>query len=67
MRAGVGAAGRRVNFAGPRVYFPRGAATACVIEGRVAPRCNGRKAYTVYLLKIRQVKNNYCSGLIIIM
>ena len=51
----------------PRLYFPRGAATACVIEGRVAPRCNGRKAYTVYLLKIRQVKNNYCSGLIIIM
>ena len=47
----------------PRLYFPRGAATACVIEGRVAPRCNGRKAYTVYLLKIRQVKNNYCSGL----
>ena len=47
----------------PRLYFPRGAATACFMEGRVAPRCNGRKAYTVYLLKIRQVKNNYCSGL----
>ena len=46
----------------PRLYFPRVAATACVIEGRVAPRCNGRKVYTVYLLKIRQVKNNYCSG-----
>ena len=43
----------------PRLYFPLGAATACVIEG------NGRKAYTVYLLKIRQVKNNSCSGLII--
>ena len=39
----------------PRLYFPSGAATACVIEGRVAPRCIGQKAYTVYLLKIRQL------------
>ena len=37
----------------PRLYFPSGAATACLI---LAPRCNGRKAYTVYLLKILQVK-----------